>query len=398
MVQSKTETMRAMVSQAKQLVRGGTGALALLPWLHAAAAEPAARPESWNLLNMPKGVTSVSQNVYDIHMIVIWICVWIGVAVFGVMFYSMFAHRKSRGHQPANFHESTKVELAWTIIPALILIVMAFPATTSLKHLYDTSEADLDVKITGYQWKWKYDYLGKDVSFISELATSQASIYGSAPKTEFYLEEVTEPLVIPVGKKVRLLMTGADVIHSWWVPDLAVKRDAIPGFVNETWARVDKPGIYRGRCAELCGKDHAFMPIVVNAVPEEEFNAWLAKKQSETIALRALTEKTFTQDELMAKGEAVYGRTCASCHGATGEGIPGVFPALKGSKIALGPVADHLSIVVNGKSGTAMQAFGAQLSEVDLAAVITYERNAWGNKSEDNIVQPVDVFKLKKGQ
>jgi cytochrome c oxidase subunit 2 len=387
-----------MVSNAKQLVRGGIGALALLPWLHAAAAEPAARPESWNLLNMPKGVTSVSQNVYDIHMIVIWICVWIGVAVFGVMFYSMFAHRKSRGHQPANFHESTKVELAWTIIPALILIVMAFPATTSLKHLYDTSEADLDVKITGYQWKWKYDYLGKDVSFISELATSQASIYGSAPKTEFYLEEVTEPLVIPVGKKVRLLMTGADVIHSWWVPDLAVKRDAIPGFVNETWARVDKPGIYRGRCAELCGKDPAFMPIVVNAVPEEEFNAWLAKKQSETVALRALTEKTFTQDELMAKGEAVYGRTCAGCHGAGGEGVPGVFPAIKGSKIALGPVADHLNIVVNGKAGTAMQAFGAQLSEVDLAAVITYQRNAWGNESEDNIVQPVDVFKVKNGQ
>ncbi len=387
-----------MVSKAKQLVRGGIGALALLPWLHAAAAEPAARPESWNLLNMPKGVTSVSQNVYDIHMVVIWICVWIGVAVFGVMFYSMFAHRKSRGHKPANFHESTKVELAWTIIPALILVVMAFPATTSLKHLYDTSEADLDVKITGYQWKWKYDYLGKDVSFISELATSQASIYGSAPKTEFYLEEVTEPLVIPVGKKVRLLMTGADVIHSWWVPELAVKRDAIPGFVNETWARVDKPGIYRGRCAELCGKDHAFMPIVVNAVPEEEFNAWLAKKQSETVALRALTEKTFTQDELMAKGEAVYGRTCAGCHGAAGEGVPGVFPAIKGSKIALGPVADHLAIVVNGKSGTAMQAFGAQLSEVDLAAAITYQRNAWGNKSVDNIVQPVDVFKVKNGQ
>jgi cytochrome c oxidase subunit 2 len=387
-----------MVSTAKQLVRGGIGALALLPWIHAAATEPAAQPEGWNLLNMPQGVTSVSQNVYDIHMIVTWICVWIGVAVFGVMFYSMFAHRKSRGHQPANFHESTKVELAWTIVPALILIVMAFPATTSLKELYDTSEADLDVKITGYQWKWKYDYLGKDVSFISELATSQASIYGNAPKTEFYLEEVTEPLVIPVGKKVRLLMTAADVIHSWWVPALAVKRDAIPGFVNETWARVDKPGIYRGRCAELCGKDHAFMPIVVNAVPEAEFNAWLAKKQSETTAMRALTEKTFTQDELMAKGEAVYGRSCASCHGAAGEGIAGVFPGLKGSKIALGPVADHLNIVVNGKSGTAMQAFGAQLSEVDLAAVITYERNAWGNKSEDNIVQPVDVFKLKKGQ
>ena len=387
-----------MVSKANQLVRGGIGALALLPWIHAAAAEPATQPEGWNLLNMPKGVTSVSQNVYDIHMTIIWICVWIGIGVFGVMFYSMFAHRKSRGHQPANFHESTKVELAWTIVPALILIVMAFPATKTLKHLYDTSEADLDIKITGSQWKWRYDYLGKDVGFMSQLATSQASIYGTAPKTEFYLEEVTEPLVIPVGKKVRLLTTATDVIHSWWVPDLAVKRDAIPGFVNETWARVDKPGIYRGRCAELCGKDHAFMPIVVNAVPEAEFNTWLAKKQSEAVALRALTEKTFTRDELMAKGEEIFGQTCASCHGATGEGVPGAFPALKGSKIALGPVADHLNIVVNGKPGTAMQAFGAQLSEVDLAAVITYERNAWGNKSEDNIVQPVDVFKVKKGQ
>ena len=387
-----------MVSKAKQLVRGGIGALALLPWIHAAAAEPAAQPEGWNLLNMPKGVTSVSQSVYDIHMVIIWICVWIGVAVFGVMFYSMFAHRKSRGHQPANFHESTTVELAWTIIPALILIVMAFPATKTLKHLYDTSEADLDIKITGSQWKWRYDYLGKGVGFMSQLATSQASIYGTAPKTEFYLEEVTEPLVIPVGKKVRLLMTGTDVIHSWWVPELAVKRDAIPGFVNETWARVDKPGIYRGRCAELCGRGHAFMPIVVNAVPEAEFNTWLAKKQSEAAALRALTEKTFTRDELTAKGKEVFEHTCAGCHGVTGEGVPGVFPALKGSKIALGPVADHLNIVVNGKPGTAMQAFGAQLSEVDLAAVITYERNAWGNKSEDNIVQPVDVFKVKKGQ
>ena len=386
-----------MVSKAKRLVRGGIGALALLPAIHAAAADAAARSEGWNLLNMPQGVTSVSRAVYDIHMVVIWICVWIGVVVFGVMFYSMFAHRKSRGHQPANFHESTKVELAWTIIPALILIVMAFPATTTLKDLYDTTDSDLDVKITGYQWKWKYDYLGKGVSFISELASSQAAIYGKAPKTEYYLAEVTEPLVIPVGKKVRLLTTGADVIHSWWVPDFAVKRDAIPGFVNETWARVDKPGVYRGRCAELCGKDHAFMPIVVNAVPEAEFNTWLAKKQAAAAEERALTEKTFTREELVAKGEAVFNRTCAGCHGANGEGVPGVFPALKGSKIALGPVADHLNIVVNGKTGTAMQAFGAQMSEVDLASVITYERNAWGNKSEDNVVQPVDVFKVKKG-
>jgi cytochrome c oxidase subunit 2 len=383
------------------MVRGGVGALALAPFIHAAASAGAPAPapaEGWNLLNMPQGVTSVSREIYDIHMIVIWICVVIGVLVFGVMFYSMFAHRKSRGHKPATFHESTTVELVWTIIPAIILVVMAFPATRTLKELYDTSEADLDIKITGYQWKWRYDYLGTEVGFMSELATTQASVYGQAPKTQYYLEEVTEPVVIPAGKKVRFLITGADVIHSWWVPDLGVKRDAIPGFVNETWALAKQPGIYRGRCAELCGKDHAFMPIVVNAVPEAEFNAWLADKQAKAAALRELTEKKFTQEELMAKGQEVYGRSCASCHGVNGEGIPGAFPALQGSAIAQGPVDGHLNIVVNGKAGTAMQAFGAQLSEVDLAAVITYERNAWGNQSKDNIVQPADVFQFKQAR
>jgi len=349
---------------------------------------------------MPKGVTNVSQDIYAIHMVVIWICVVIGVLVFGIMFYSMFAHRKSRGHKPATFHESTTVELLWTIIPAIILVVMAFPATRTLKEVYDTAEADLDIKVTGYQWKWRYDYLGTDVGFMSELATSQASIYGQAPKTEYYLEEVTEPVVIPVGKKVRFLITAADVIHAWWVPDFGVKRDAIPGFVNETWARVDEPGIYRGRCAELCGKDHAFMPIVVNAVPEEEFNAWLADRQQQAAALRELTEQQFTLEELMARGQEVYGRSCASCHGVGGEGIPGAFPALKSGAITTGLVTGHLDIVVNGKSGTAMQAFGAQLSEVDLAAVITYERNAWGNKPQDDvvIVQPADVFNFKQAR
>lgn len=381
------------------MVRGGVGALALAPFIHAAASAGAPAPaEGWNLLNMPQGVTSVSREIYDIHMIVIWICVVIGVLVFGVMFYSMFAHRKSRGHKPATFHESTTVELIWTIIPAIILVVMAFPATRTLKELYDTSEADLDIKITGYQWKWRYDYLGTEVGFMSELATTQASVYGQAPKTQYYLEEVTEPVVIPAGKKVRFLITGADVIHSWWVPDLGVKRDAIPGFVNETWALAKQPGIYRGRCAELCGKDHAFMPIVVNAVPEAEFNAWLADKQAKAAALRELTEKKFTLEELMAKGQEVYGRSCASCHGVNGEGIPGAFPALHGSAIAQGPVDGHLDIVVNGKAGTAMQAFGAQLSEVDLAAVITFERNAWGNQSKDNIVQPADVFQFKQAR
>jgi cytochrome c oxidase subunit 2 len=273
-----------MVSKAKQLVRGGIGALALLPWLHAAA-EPAARPESWNLLNMPKGVTSVSQNVYDIHMVVIWICVWIGVAVFSVMFYSMFAHRKSRGHQPANFHESTKVELAWTIIPALILIVMAFPATTSLKHLYDASEADLDVKITGYQWKWHYDYLDQDVSFYSALAQDsnaarQLGAQIDLKSVDHYLLNVDRPVVVPIGQKVRFLITSNDVIHAWWVPDLAVKKDAIPGFINEFWTRVDVPGIYRGQCAELCGRDHGFMPIVVEAKTPEDYAVWLEAQRA----------------------------------------------------------------------------------------------------------------------
>ena len=390
-----------MVSRAKRWIRGCVGALALAPVM--AMATPAGeggQSSGWHLLNMPKGVTNVSQDIYAIHMVVIWICVVIGVLVFGIMFYSMFAHRKSRGHKPATFHESTTVELLWTIIPAIILVVMAFPATRTLKDVYDTAEADLDIKVTGYQWKWRYDYLGTDVGFMSELATSQSSIYGQAPKTEYYLEEVTEPVVIPVGKKIRFLVTAADVIHAWWVPDLGVKRDAIPGFVNETWARVDEPGIYRGRCAELCGKDHAFMPIVVNAVPEEEFNAWLADRQQQAAALRELTEQQFTLEDLVAKGQEVYGRSCASCHGVGGEGIPGAFPALKGGVITTGPVAGHLDIVVNGKQGTAMQAFGAQLSEVDLAAVITYERNAWGNKPQDDvvIVQPADVFNFKQAR
>jgi len=222
-------------------------------------------------INMPKGVTPVSNAIYDIHMIIFWICVVICVGVFGVMFYSMYAHRKSRGAVAANFHENTTAEVVWTIIPALILVVMAIPATTTLINIYDTADAEIDIKITGSQWKWQYEYLGEDVTFLSDLATPESEIYNTAPKGQYYLQEVSQPLVIPVKTKVRFLITAKDVIHSWWVPDFGVKKDAIPGFVNETWAYVEEPGIYRGECTELCGKDHGFMPVVAKIVSKEDF-------------------------------------------------------------------------------------------------------------------------------
>ena len=392
-----------MLSRLKLLVVYALNPLLLLSHagLSSAAETSSDRPEGWDLLNMPLGVTESAHNSYAIHMYVIWVCLAIGVVVFGVMIYSMFAHRKSLGREPATFHESTKVELAWTIIPVFILVALAWPATTSMIKRYDFSEPDMDIKITGYQWKWQYEYLGEDVQFMSELTTSEPAIYGNEAKTEYYLSEVNEPLVIPVGQKVRFLVTAKDVIHAWWVPDLGVKKDAIPGFVNETWTRVDKPGIYRGFCAELCGKGHAFMPIVVNAVEAQDYAKWLAGKKAAVAAERELANQAFTLEELMAKGEEAYNRSCASCHMANGAGIPGAFPSLIASPIALGPVADHLDMVINGSAtNAAMQAFGGQLSEVDLAAIITYERNAWGNdaQGEEKIVQPIDVLKFKQGQ
>ena len=386
-----------MVSRVKQLVVYTLSPLLLLFSAGQRANAEDAHASGWSLLNMPQGVTGVSNDIYDLHMTVVWICVLISVVVYGVMFYSMFAHRKSKGYKAANFHESTTVELLWTILPVLILVWVAFPSTKSLIELYDTSEADIDIKVTGYQWKWQYEYLGEGVEFMSELTTSESSIYNESPKTEYYLTEVNEPLVLPIGKKIRFLLTAKDVIHAWWVPPLGVKRDAVPGFINETWAKIDEPGIYRGFCAELCGKGHAFMPVVVNAVTEDEYQKWLADKKVAAVAEREMAKQTFTLEQLMVKGEAAYNRSCAACHMANGEGIPGAFPGLKGSAIALGPVDKHLDSVVNGVSGTAMQAFGGQLSEVDLAAIITYERNAWGNDVGD-MVQPLDVLKFKQGQ
>lgn len=348
-------------------------------------------------LNMAPGVTGSSNEIFDLHMTILWICVAIGVVVFGVMFWSIFAHRKSKGYKPAHFHENTVVEVLWTVIPFVILVVMAIPATATLVDMYDTTESDIDIKVTGYQWKWKYDYLTEDFGYFSNIATSQEEIQNLVEKSENYLLDVDNPLVIPVGKKIRFLLTANDVIHSWWVPAFGVKKDAIPGFINETWTRVDEPGIYRGQCTELCGRLHGFMPVVVKAVPEDEYNTWVAQQQAAAQKERELTEKDWTLEELMARGEKTYATACAACHQADGSGMPPSFPALKGSQIATEDMQAHLDVVVNGVSGTAMQAFGEQLSEVDLAAVITYERNAWGNDTGE-MVTPKQVFDYKNQQ
>lgn len=345
-------------------------------------------------LNMTQGVTEISGKVYHLHMIILYICCAIGLVVFGVMIYAMINHRKSKGAVASQFHESTKVEIAWTLIPFLILILMAIPATQTLIAMEDPSDADLTVKITGSQWKWHYSYFGEDIDFFSILATPRSQIEGQEAKGEHYLLEVDKPLVLPINRKVRFLMTSDDVIHSWWVPAFAVKKDANPGFINEAWTRVDKPGIYRGQCAELCGKDHGFMPIVVQVLAEDEFDAWMAKqKQAAATAAeeaQAALSETMSHDEAMALGEQIYMARCAACHQPNGAGLQGVFPGLKGSAIAIGPIAAHLDIVIHGKTGTAMQAFGKQITAKELAAVVTYERNAWGNNTGDT-VQATDV-------
>ena len=345
-------------------------------------------------VNMTPGVTEVSQQVYDLHMIIFWICVAIGAVVFGIMFWSIFAHRKSLGVKPATFHESTLVEIIWTAVPFAILIGMAIPATSALIDAYDTTESDVDIKITGYQWKWHYDYLEEGVGFFSNLSTPADEINNLATKNENYLLEVDEPLVVPINKKIRFLVTANDVIHSWWVPEIAVKKDAIPGFVNEAWTIIPTPGLYRGQCAELCGKDHGFMPIVVEAKTQADYDVWLADRKEAAAKERELRDKVWTLEGLMERGEKVYATNCAACHNTDGSGIPPAFPALKGSAIATGPIEDHIKIVLNGKPGTYMAAFGPQLSPVELAAVITYERNAWGN-SKGDFIQPIDIANMQ---
>jgi cytochrome c oxidase subunit 2 len=380
-----------MHSKAKRLLT-----LLLGPVLSLAVSASWADLVDRSTVNMSPGATALGLDIYNLHMLVIWISVGIGVAVFAVMFYSLIAHRKSQGHQADHWHEHLGAELAWTLIPFVILGFMAWPAIQTLLKVYDTDEPAIDIVITGYQWKWKYDYLGEEgVSFFSNLATPQEEIQGKKEKSEFYLLEVDEPIHIPVNTKVRFLITGNDVIHSWWVPELAVKKDAIPGIMNEAWTRVEKVGIYRGQCAELCGKDHGFMPIVVVVEEQADYDKWLNGKKTEAKKLRELMAQTFTLEQQIERGKKVYDASCAACHGAKGEG--GVGKPIAGSQIATGPVDGHLKVAVNGVPGTAMQAFGGILNDVDMAAVVTYQRNAFGNNMGDTL-QPVDVYKFKNAK
>lgn len=347
--------------------------------------------------NLQPPQSIIAREIYDLHTLIMWIILVIFVVVFGTMTYAIVKHRKSVGHKAEQFHENTTVEIIWTIIPFIILIGMAYPATKTVISMKDTSSPDITIKATGYQWKWGYDYLQEGISFYSALATPREQIEGTAPKGEHYLLEVDNPVVVPVGKKVRIITTANDVIHAWWVPALGIKQDAIPGFVRDTWFRVDTPGTYRGQCAELCGKDHGFMPIVVEAVAQEKYDAWVKERKAKVAkvaAADAAPDKKWTIDELKARGEKVYAANCVACHQANGMGVPNAFPALSGSKIVNGPKDAHLAIVLNGKPGTTMAPF-KHLSDVEIAAVVTYERNAWNNKTGD-IVSPDEVKAARK--
>lgn len=347
--------------------------------------------------NMRVGVTEVSKEIFDLHMLIMWICVWIGVVVFGIMFWSLWKYRKSSGAIAAKFDDHFWVEIAWTIAATVILVGMAIPSTSVMIKAYDDTEGDVNIMVTGYQWKWQYKYLEDGVSFFSNLATSQEEIDNALPKGEFYLSEVDEPLVIPINKRIRFLITGNDVIHSWWVPDFAVKQDAVPGFINTAWTIVPKPGIYRGACTELCGLGHAFMPIVVRAVEQEEYEAWIIEKIVLAETEKLLTEKVWTKAELIERGQGVYLKNCVACHQANGQGLPPVFPSLEGSQIVMRDKARNIEILMEGVQGAAMQDFSKQLSEVDIASVITYTRDSWSNgkNGDGEIVVPKDIVDYK---
>ncbi len=349
-------------------------------------------------LNLTEGVTKLSKDVYELHMLILWICVFIGIAVFGTMFYSIYHHRKSKGHKAEQFHHNTTVEIIWTIIPTAILIGMAIPATKTMLEMDDIQDAEMSIKVTGWQWKWEYEYLDNGIHFFSSLdeASNKARQKGSGidPRTvSNYLLNVDHPLVVPINTKIRFLFTAADVIHSWWVPDLGWKKDANPGFINDAWTLIEKPGTYRGQCTELCGKDHAFMPIVVIAMEKEDYKKWVEQQKEAAVAEANAAEKEWTKEDLIAKGETIYANNCASCHMPDGSGMPGTFPAIKGSSIVTGDIEGQIEIMFNGKG--MMPAFGQMLSAVDFAAVSTFIRNGLGNSVGD-MVQPSDIAAMQQ--
>ncbi|WP_043679595.1 cytochrome c oxidase subunit II [Castellaniella defragrans] len=385
-----------------KMVRGSLGMVAL-SWATVAGAQVQDMPggPAVNQLNLHTGVTPIAREIYSLHWMMLVICTLIFIGVFGVMLYSIIRHRKDKGHKAAKFEEHLGLELTWTVIPFLIIVGMAIPATRTVVAMKDTTSADLTVKATGYQWKWGYEYLdgpATGVRFLSNLSTPQDQIDGKAPIGNTYLMEVDHPLVVPVNQKVRVVLTAADVIHAWMVPELGVKQDAIPGFLRDTWFRAEKPGIYRGQCAELCGKNHAYMPIVVEVKSQEDYAQWAAQQKTAMAAAAEDPNKTWSKDELIAKGKEVFSTTCVACHQANGQGIPGTFPALNGDvKFVLAPMKGQIETVLNGHPGTAMAAFRDQLSDTQIAAVITYTRNAWDNagKGPDPVVQPSDVKALR---
>jgi cytochrome c oxidase subunit II len=359
-----------------------------------------AATDHWQL-NMYKGVTPLSKDMYYLHMVGMVVCIIIGIVVFGVMIYSLIHHRKSKGYVPATFHDNQRLEVIWSIIPFLILVGLAIPATRVLIRMEDSNQSEITIKIVGYQWRWHYQYLDQGVSYFSNLSTPYDQIQNKEKKGEWYLLEVDKPLVLPVNKKIRFLVTSNDVIHSWWVPELGIKRDAIPGYMYEAWAKIEKPGVYRGQCAELCGINHGFMPIVVNAVSDTEFQNWISSQQkSEGVVENALTQvttqKTLSRSELMAKGKERYETICLACHQVDGTGIPPLYPALKRSSVAVGhPISRHIDIILNGIPGSAMQPYKDQLTDEEIAAIATYERNAWGNNT-DEVIQPEEVARLRQ--
>ena len=363
--------------------------------LAAAAACGAAQALEWNL---QPAASRMAAEIHDLHEYVMILVVVIFVGVFGFMFYACYAHRKSKGHVAAQFHENTTVEIIWTVIPAIILVLFAIPVTRAVIAQKDASAADLTIKATGIQWKWDYEYIkgeGEGIHFVSTLGTPRDQIEGRAPKGEHYLLEVQEgtEMLVPVGKKVRILTTAADVVHAWWVPALGLKQDAIPGFIRDTWFRADKLGTYRGQCAELCGKEHGFMPIVVRVVSQEDYSKWVGEQKKAMLAAADDPNKTWTLPDLVARGEKVYAANCVACHQPNGKGTPPAFPPLDGSKIATGAKDGHIDIVLNGKPNTAMQSF-KQLSDTEIAAVISYERNSWSNKA--GAVMPAEVKARRK--